>query len=396
MHNSNLNGNNNLHNNPIDDGVNYDYNDDNDNDYKIDNNLENFLKNYEKAKGIDDDDEEEESQDSYEKRLDKEIEDSCNFKEYIDKLEVEEINDDELMKKEKSEIVEVKNNQIKKYKAYIGSLEKEKQDLIDNFKETTSILLEKIKELEEKNYGERPQTAVIMDGIKNNNRNQANINSQYNIKNPRFSQNNQENTLKNFANNSSLINNKTNFHEKQNNINNITNNNNFNVNIYPNTPNELKNFNIKNNMISGKDEQEKNPSQQERCVKCKKYFLKEDFAKHSLQCLRNPMIVCKICQEVIEEKDKESHISIYKDNSSIIKSVEEKNIKLFENCIKHGFETDKTLLDNEKGYFLVHYLCSFASLKFLQFYFKMNSNSITNEINLRTLKTKESPLVRNF
>ena len=74
--------------------------------------------------------------DDYEKLLEKDIEQSCNFTKYIDKLELnDDITDEDLIKlKSKEEIVEYKNNQILSLKAYITSLEQEKDDLIDNCK----------------------------------------------------------------------------------------------------------------------------------------------------------------------------------------------------------------------------------------------------------------------
>ena len=90
----------------------------------------------------------------YENHLVKDIESSCNFNVYIDKLEIKnDFTDEELIsQKTKEEIVKYKNEQIDKLKAYITSLEQEKEDLIDNFKDTTSLLLEKIKDFESDPY----------------------------------------------------------------------------------------------------------------------------------------------------------------------------------------------------------------------------------------------------
>ena len=90
----------------------------------------------------------------YENHLVKDIESSCNFSVYVDKLEIkDEFTDEELIsQKTKEEIVKYKNEQIDKLKAYISSLEQEKEDLIDNFKDTTSLLLEKIKDFESDPY----------------------------------------------------------------------------------------------------------------------------------------------------------------------------------------------------------------------------------------------------
>ena len=107
----------------------------------------------------------------FENHLVKDIESSCNFNVYIDKLELnDEYTDEELIsKKTKEEIVKYKNEQIDKLKAYISSLEQEKEDLIDNFKDTTSLLLEKIKDFEsDPNYTIQKKDLIYNNNINNN------------------------------------------------------------------------------------------------------------------------------------------------------------------------------------------------------------------------------------
>ena len=123
----------------------------------------------------------------YEKILEKDIETNCTFNKYIDKLELKEVYTDEelISQKTKEEIISYKNEQLMKLKAYIASLEQEKEDLINSFKKTTNALLDQIKTLEQKsNFNsfdsnkksiERPQTAMIAkdlqvkDNMTNNN-----------------------------------------------------------------------------------------------------------------------------------------------------------------------------------------------------------------------------------
>lgn len=104
----------------------------------------------------------------YEKELENQIEKTCGFSGYIDKLEMEEKSDEELLNLEKSEIIDFKNYQINKLKAYISSLEKEKEDLIESFKSTTDVFVEQWKENEQKVKGERPVTARIFNDLKIN------------------------------------------------------------------------------------------------------------------------------------------------------------------------------------------------------------------------------------
>lgn len=101
----------------------------------------------------------------YEKMLEKDIESNCV---YVDKLELNtELTDEDLLLKSKEEIIEYKNSNITKLKAYIASLQQEKEDLIENFKSTTNNLLERIKELEFHQKGFRPETPMITKNFKN-------------------------------------------------------------------------------------------------------------------------------------------------------------------------------------------------------------------------------------
>ena len=119
----------------------------------------------------------------YDKMLEKEIESTCTFNKYIDKLELKnEFTDKELiLNKTKEEIISYKNDIIIKLKAYIASLEQEKEDLINNYKNTSNTLLNKIKDLElklsnnnENNNSpniERPGTAMIIQELEKNEEN---------------------------------------------------------------------------------------------------------------------------------------------------------------------------------------------------------------------------------
>jgi hypothetical protein len=109
---------------------------------------------------------ENDNEDEYEKALEKDIEANCDFSVYVNSLEIEEKSDNDLLQMEKQDIIDFKNYQIQKLKAYIFSLEKEKEDLIENFKNTTNVLLDKIKENEFKESGMRPETPFITKKLK--------------------------------------------------------------------------------------------------------------------------------------------------------------------------------------------------------------------------------------
>jgi hypothetical protein len=132
---------------------------------------------------------ENEEEDDFAKALEKDLENESNI--YVNNFQLkEEKTDDELMSMSKEEIITYKNIQISQLKSYINSLEKEKEDLINNFKITTDSLIEKIKQMEFTHQGLRPQTARI---IKDLNNNQTNSNKNYNQKDIINGENNENN-----------------------------------------------------------------------------------------------------------------------------------------------------------------------------------------------------------
>ena len=106
-------------------------------------------------------------------KLTKELNEQCDLNIYVNHLELEEKSDEDLLNMSKEEIIQYKNYQILKMKAYIASLEKEKQDLIKNYSLTSDTLLDKIKDLEYQKTGFRPETPKII-FRKNNNEIQKN------------------------------------------------------------------------------------------------------------------------------------------------------------------------------------------------------------------------------
>lgn len=81
------------------------------------------------------------------------------------KINQEDISDNELLTMPKENIIQYKNYQILKLKTLVKNLRHEKESLIENYKKTTDNLLKHIKELEFKGTGERPMTAKIIHKI---------------------------------------------------------------------------------------------------------------------------------------------------------------------------------------------------------------------------------------
>ena len=307
----------------------------------------------------------------FENHLVKDIESSCNFNVYIDKLELnDEYTDEELIsKKTKEEIVRYKNEQIDKLKAYISSLEQEKEDLIDNFKDTTSLLLEKIKDFEsDPNY-----TIQKKDLIYNNN-----INNNININTIEETKNNNMNEIK--------LNKDNNIED----INNINLNNNIIINdYYKNLP---KNFNkIERPQTAMIAEQLNNPklnsNKMQRCANCQKEILESEFVSHSLICLRHTFR-CKKCGELINEKEKKKHLEKYRNPLKILNTIKNNNLTEFILILEHGLKSDD-IIDTLTGDHLYHSVCRYNRILFIK---KINKKKFPLDINALN-KNKETPLM---
>ena len=310
----------------------------------------------------------------FEKHLVKDIESSCNFNVYIDKLEIkDEYTDEELIsKKTKEEIVQYKNEQIDKLKAYITSLEQEKEDLIDNFKDTTSLLLEKIKDFEsDPNYINKKE-------ITHNNKINNNINN-ININNIEETKNDMKNEIKINLN----IN-------KDNNINNIEDiNDNIINDYYKGMP---KNFNkIERPQTAMIAEQLNNPkinsNKMQRCANCQKEILESEFVAHSLICLRHTFR-CKKCGELINEKEKKKHLEKYRNPNKILNSIKNNNLQEFTMILEHGLKSDD-IIEPILGDHIYHSICRYNRISFIK---EINKKKLPLDINALN-KSKETPLM---
>jgi len=276
--------------------------------------------------------------DDYEKLLEKDIESSCNFSVYVNKLELnEDLTDEQLLSKSKEEIIKYKNDNILKLKAYIASLEQEKEDLIDNFKETTSLLLEKLKDYETQ---------------KNNKINNNNKNNEINL----------------------------NENSKNNNIINQNFNNNNKTFERPGTAMVTKD-------LKKKSQNEKKAKFQ-RCPNCQKEISETEFVQHSLQCLRHT-VHCKKCGELVDESLFKSHLNKYRDPNQIISSIKNNNFDYINMSIEHGFKINE-IVEKKSGNCILHLLCKENRSKIL----KNILDKKIKDINLNIINNqKETPLI---
>ena len=304
-------------------------------------------------------DEESQNDLEYENHLVKDIESSCNFNVYVDKLDIkDEFTDEELIaKKTKEEIIKYKNEQIDKLKAYICSLEQEKEDLIDNFRDTTNLLLEKIKDFESDPYYQKKNSNDEGNKNKDNNKD---------------------------------INTNTN-NNKDNNIDDNINNDNKNVinDYYNGLP---KDFNkIERPQTAVIAEQLNNPKinshKLQRCPNCQKEVPESEFVAHSLICLRHSFR-CKKCGELINEKEKKKHLEKYRNPEKIYNSIKNGNLDEFIMILEHGLKSDD-IIDPKEGDHIYHCICRYNRINFLK---EIINKKFPLDINMLN-KNKETPLI---
>ena len=232
--------------------------------------------------------------------LTKQLEEKCDMSIYVNHLELDDKNDEDLLNLTKEEIIQFKNYQILKLKTYIASLEKEKEDLINNYNITSETLLEKIKQLEFQKKGYRPETPSIIKDITHKNKN--------NFKEEDYKQINQK-------------------------INRI----NFN--------NDEKNY--INEVINNKSKQ--------RCPNCQQEFNIDNFIEHSLQCLRKKY-KCNYCNLLMDIDKKNEHYQNFYDKNKIIECLQSNNFNYIKKCLLHGFKQNQVILDENNNEYLIHIL----------------------------------------
>lgn len=66
---------------------------------------------------------------------------------------------------EVQDLIKRKDERIRELEERMAALEKEKEDMAENFQSGSNVLLERIKELESSTLGARPQTANILERI---------------------------------------------------------------------------------------------------------------------------------------------------------------------------------------------------------------------------------------
>jgi len=281
---------------------------------------------------------ENEEEDDFAKQLEADLEKESNI--YINNFELKsEKSDEELIKMSKEEIITYKNIQISQLRSYINSLEKEKEDLINNFKITTDTLIEKIKQIEFNCQGIRPQTAHIIKDINEN----KNRNSKLNKKKDLFYD---EEKLNDIDLDKNIIN-----------IDNITN-----------PTNEFQ-----------------------RCPNCTKEFSISEYIEHSLQCLRK-IFRCQKCNKMMPISEKETHLNNYQNKSKLINAIKSNDEEYFKEAIRHGFKVNTNILEENSGNNLLSIIAINNKLNFFRLLYLFSDEPDKIDINFRN-KCDLTPLM---
>ena len=280
---------------------------------------------------------ENEEEDAFAKQLEEELEKETNI--YINNFELKsEKSDEELMTMTKEEIITYKTIQISQLRSYINSLEKEKEDLINNFKITTDTLIEKIKQIEYNNQGIRPQTAHIIKDIN-------------------------ENKKRNFK---------------------VNNNKDLFDDYEDNKDESGKNIIKIDNII--------NPNNEfQRCPNCTKEFPISEYIEHSLQCLRK-IFRCQKCNKMMPITEKETHLNNYQNKAKLINAIQSDNEEYFKDAIKHGFKVNTNILEENSGNNLLSIITINNKLKFFRLLYMYSDEPDKIDINFRN-KCDLTPLM---
>ena len=278
---------------------------------------------------------ENEEEDAFAKQLEEELEKETNI--YINNFELKsEKSDEELMAMTKEEIITYKNIQISQLRSYINSLEKEKEDLINNFKITTDTLLEKIKQIEYNNMGIRPQTAHIIKDIKENKKRNTKAK---NNKNDLF-EDDEDDFNKNIVN----------------------------IDDINNPKNEFQ-----------------------RCPNCTKEFPISEYIEHSLQCLRK-IYRCQKCNKMMPINEKETHLNNYQNKAKMILALQSDDEEYFKDAIRHGFKVNTNLLEENYGNNLLSLIAINNKINFFKLLYMYSDEPDKININFRN-KSDLTPLM---
>lgn len=183
--------------------------------------------------------------------------------------------------KELQAILAAKDQEVQKLTVKFEELEKEKEDIIDNFQESTEVLMERIKELEAVSLGARPQTANILKRIED---------TQPGIR-----------------------------------IRNVKYHNHYSSSVEA----------VEKNKTNNKELEEKLPEGLAKCTNCGELIDEIKMATHTVTCFRNST-KCKVCGEKVQKSQKSEHLTLWRNPQKAIEAIEKDNEEELTLMLGHG------------------------------------------------------------
>mmetsp|Transcript_12662 Transcript_12662/g.11217 ORF Transcript_12662/g.11217 Transcript_12662/m.11217 type:complete len:200 (+) Transcript_12662:158-757(+) len=99
----------------------------------------------------------------------------------------------------------------------------------------------------------------------------------------------------------------------------------------------------------------------EECSNCKEMVITKEIAKHTLQCIRST-VKCKICHETIQKDRKKEHLIDWRRPGKMIKAIEEDNDGDMLNMFNHGAKAE-VFLDKSKKQKPLHLIAKHGSVR---------------------------------
>lgn len=200
-------------------------------------------------------------------------------------------------------IIAQKESEIERLKSEIENLNQENEVMVESFRISTDMLLERLKDLESVNFaGERPQTAQVLSRIHGNYSEELNR---------------------------------------------------------PAIMNDFRTQDVLN-LENGDDE---GLSEENVCTNCRELVHPREFAKHTIQWIRNST-KWKICQETIPKDHKKQHLLEWRKADRMIKAIQNDDDDTMLKMFNHGAKAE-TLLDKKKKQKPLHFIAMNGSVRWL-------------------------------
>ncbi|CDW91449.1 achain crystal structure of engineered northeast structural genomics consortium target [Stylonychia lemnae] len=236
----------------------------------------------------------------------------------------------DMSKEELFQVIESQKKEIRYLTLRLKGVEKEKEEMIENFKLSSSVLLERLKDLEAQGnlMGERPQTASVLSKISaeaNGKRIGQAIRGRSKAKRGSPKKQNDE------------------------------------------------------------DDDYKVDVDLERviCPNCKQIFSLKDMVTHTVICYRNST-KCKLCGEIILKDKKKEHIDKWKDMKKLIQEIQNDNEQQSSLFFDHGIDVNVFFNNDVEGWTPMHYAAKHGALNVVIALISRGAGVDPPDVNLKT------------